>query len=300
MAKLPTVATEYGLLAGAIGACTWKFPAFISLLLFAGYVSVALRNRFQLERSLSRQLHSSHGKVQEILSLHQGRVEDKLQAIHATSLQSEKNICLQLQAALSTPIYEVVEDKAESRAKLLHALTVAQERLVIVCPWVSSSGLDQEVEAKLNTLLERGVRISFGIGYLPDLHCLKFLENQLVFCGSQSDTWKYNGLSVINRLVAEFEHCDCKVLGTHEKYVVCDDSFVMLGSHNFLTSSSGNHDRDVGIFTTDSDIVQSLTHRFDVALDRTDTLPKTPKKRVPAPIKRSNKLQQPVVASSVA
>jgi phosphatidylserine/phosphatidylglycerophosphate/cardiolipin synthase-like enzyme len=61
-----------------------------------------------------------------------------------------------------------------------------------------------------------------------------------------------------------------KLLGTHEKFLVSDSTFAMLGSHNLLTSSVQSAEREVGIRATAPKVIQGLIERFDgahIALD---------------------------------
>ena len=54
-----------------------------------------------------------------------------------------------------------------------------------------------------------------------------------------------------------------KQLGTHEKFLVCDNNFAMLGSHNFLTSKESSPEFEVGILIEDTNTIQKLINRFD-------------------------------------
>ncbi|MBD0314746.1 MAG: hypothetical protein ICV86_18455, partial [Microcoleus sp. T3-bin5] len=56
-----------------------------------------------------------------------------------------------------------------------------------------------------------------------------------------------------------------KLLGTHEKFLVSDNRFAMLGSHNFLTSGVSKREREIGLRTNDSRIIEGLIERFDSA-----------------------------------
>jgi phosphatidylserine/phosphatidylglycerophosphate/cardiolipin synthase-like enzyme len=53
-----------------------------------------------------------------------------------------------------------------------------------------------------------------------------------------------------------------KVLGTHEKFLVCDNSWALITSHNFLTSGASQRAREVGLSTDDKNIIASLINRF--------------------------------------
>ena len=49
--------------------------------------------------------------------------------------------------------------------------------------------------------------------------------------------------------------------------IVCDRSFAMLGSHNLLTSGVGE-EREIGMRTTDPNLIEKLIERYEHAPDR--------------------------------
>ncbi|KAM3092321.1 phospholipase D-like domain-containing protein [Phormidesmis sp. 146-35] len=160
---------------------------------------------------------------------------------------------------LSTlPEYELVFDREGSRKTLGEALSESKKRLIIVCPWLTLWGItDQEIQ-KFEELLENGVSISIGWGRSKEL---KNPRKQNLF-------W-YAALPKLLELEKRHPHkFKLKAIGTHEKFLVCDEKFAFLGSHNILTSSEKSMtkaDREVGIFTTSDQIIQSLVERFDDA-----------------------------------
>jgi len=63
-----------------------------------------------------------------------------------------------------------------------------------------------------------------------------------------------------------------KLLGTHEKFWICDNRFAFVGNHNVLSSNvcslNATHvSREVGIRTEEPDVIQNLTQGFDQAID---------------------------------
>jgi uncharacterized protein YjbI with pentapeptide repeats len=149
--------------------------------------------------------------------------------------------------------YQLVFDRAGSRAVLLEALEQAQERLIIVCPWLNRNSIDNELIQKFRDCLNRNCRIFIGWGHLSD--------RTRIGIG-----WRYNALPDLRQLERDYPgFFSLKLLGTHEKFLVCDSTFAMLGSHNMLTSSVQSTEREVGIRTTDPYIIQGLIDRFDAA-----------------------------------
>ncbi len=149
--------------------------------------------------------------------------------------------------------YQLVFDRSESRSVLKEALSRSQERLIIVCPWLNRSSIDAELLQQIRDCLNRNCRIDIGWGYLS--------ERSRVGIG-----WRYNALQDLRQLEQDYpDYFKLKLLGTHEKFLVCDGAFAMLGSHNLLTSSAQSAEREAGIRTTDPQIIQGLIDRFDGA-----------------------------------
>lgn len=149
--------------------------------------------------------------------------------------------------------YQLVFDRSGSRAVLLEALSTAQERLIIVCPWLNRSSIDADIIQKFINCLNRNCSIEIGWGYLGD--------RAQIGVG-----WRYNALKDLRQLERDYPDLfKLKLLGTHEKFLVCDRVFAMLGSHNLLTSSAQSAEREAGILTTDPQIIQGLINRFDGA-----------------------------------
>lgn len=149
--------------------------------------------------------------------------------------------------------YQLVFDRPKSRSVLREALCESQERLIIVCPWLNRNSIDDDLLQQFRDCLNRNCRIDIGWGYLS--------ERSRVGIG-----WRYNALKDLRQLEQDYpEYFKLKLLGTHEKFLVCDRAFAMLGSHNMLTSSAQSAEREAGIRTTDPQIIQGLIDRFDGA-----------------------------------
>ncbi len=151
--------------------------------------------------------------------------------------------------------YELVFDRAQSRQALLESLASVENRLILVCPWLCHHGFDIEIQNQFEKLLSKGVTIEIGYGKLSDIEKGKLTG---LF---------YNTLKQATFLANKYPNFKLKLIGTHEKYLVCDRSFAMLGSHNFLTSGVGE-EREIGIRTTDPALIERLIERYEQALDR--------------------------------
>jgi hypothetical protein len=75
------------------------------------------------------------------------------------------------------------------------------------------------------------VSIDIGWGHLKDVNNdrSRLSKEELL----KSSNWAYNAMPWIDKLQDEYgDLLNLKVLGTHEKFLVCDREFAMLGSHN--------------------------------------------------------------------
>ena len=189
------------------------------------------------------------------------RLEDYQQynLLAQTALSSElnsHNLVREVTDYLPKYEYELVMDREQSRQSLLEALASVENRLILVCPWLCHHGFDLEIQHQLENLLIKGVTIEIGYGKLSDIEKGKLTG------------FFYNTLKQATFLADKYPNLKLKLIGTHEKYLVCDRSFAMLGSHNFLTSGVGE-EREIGMRTTDLKLIEKLIDRYEQAHDLT-------------------------------
>ncbi len=154
---------------------------------------------------------------------------------------------------VQTPESELILGRHCSREVLMAALEEAQERLIIVCPWLTPLGISQQEVQKFKALLERNVQIDIGWGRWLDL------KNSL----TDHYFW-YGVLSSLQQLSQSYsDKFRIKALGTNEKFLVCDRKFAWLGSCNLLTVDDQSQEGEAGIRTTDLRIIQSLIDHFE-------------------------------------
>lgn len=155
----------------------------------------------------------------------------------------------------NSPEYELVLGRTQSRQALLEALASVEDRLILVCPWLCHHGFDLEIQNQLENLLMKGVTIEIGYGKLSDIEKGKLTG------------FFYDTLKQATALANKYPNFKLKLIGTHEKYLICDRSFAMLGSHNFLTSGVGA-EREIGMRTTDLKLIEKLIQQYEQAPDR--------------------------------
>jgi phosphatidylserine/phosphatidylglycerophosphate/cardiolipin synthase-like enzyme len=116
----------------------------------------------------------------------------------------------------------------EHPALLAEALTSAQERLLIVSPWIRSAVVDDDFVEKLKVLIQRSVHvtIAYGIGDSKQ--------------GSAKDRAVEQELVELSRSCANFDFI--RLGDTHAKILILDERFVVVTSYNWL-SFRGDPDR---------------------------------------------------------
>ncbi len=215
-------------------------------------LSVQVNNQLELQqhKNLQDALAQLRQQLNELSLLPEAPVE-------VVNLPTEEVRYSEERQPQSLPVqsaqYQLVFDRPGSRAVLMSALLKAHKRLIIVCPWLNRNSIDANLIQKFRDCLNRNCRVEIGWGHLSD-------RNRI------GKGWRYNALKDLRQLEQDYpEQFRLKLVGTHEKFLVCDSTFAMLGSHNFLTSSAQSGERETGIRTTDPHIIQGLIERFDGA-----------------------------------
>ncbi len=126
---------------------------------------------------------------------------------------------------------KLVFDRSGSSGVLIEALSTVGSRLIIVFPWLNCNGIDESLLDKIKGCLDRGCQVNIGWGYFGD--------------GSNiGKGWKYNALADLEQLEEGYPDLfRLKLLGTHENFLVCDENFAFVGSHNLLASGDQNLER---------------------------------------------------------
>lgn len=195
-------------------------------------------------------------------------IEGFVRAIIDKSVDKQFKIIKQLIS--QTYSYDLIIDRKESRQVFIDALKVSQQRLILVCPWISDRSIIFGVLAAIEDALIKGVSIDIGYGHSNDLD-----KKSLSISGvglkirelPPSELWKYSGIPDLEKLQLKYpKFLKLTILGTHEKIIICDQKFAMIGSHNYMTSLACN-EREMGIKTNDPEIISKLIKRFDSSKD---------------------------------
>lgn len=108
----------------------------------------------------------------------------------------------------------------DHRPLFLKALREAQDEVIIVSPWIKRSGVNNEVLGLIDKALQKKVKVVIGYGISDeqdsDPKILKQLENL-----RKKKYGNYLTLIALNN--------------THEKVLICDDTFLVITSFNWLS-----------------------------------------------------------------
>jgi hypothetical protein len=117
----------------------------------------------------------------------------------------------------SIPVRQVAV--LEHAGLLDNAITTAKERVMIIAPWVRRAVVNERFLRKIEDALKRGVNFYIGYGIKND--------------DESNDPDALDGLY---DLADKYDNLNLAEIGfTHEKVLVCDNRFVVIGSFNWLS-----------------------------------------------------------------
>lgn len=142
----------------------------------------------------------------------------------------------------------------EIRDQFLQAFTDAKETLCISSPWLGYSVINDEFKQLIETTLQRGVTIKIRYGI-----------------GNNNDDSRNNATNTIAQdLQNRFHNYENFIMikaNAHSKILICDNSYYLLGSYNYL-SFSGKYDNsdlreEESIYSTNKQIIETLYKKFE-------------------------------------
>lgn len=162
--------------------------------------------------------------------------------------------------------YNLVQGRGESRQIFLEAIRTAETSLILVCPWLAY-GIDDEAKELIKSALAKKVSIDIGWGHLGDVNNQRpLLSEENLLNSNKAQAWGgYSTFDWLNELQSAYPTLlTLRILGTHEKFLVCDRTFAMIGSHNFMSSGATSDERELGLKTDNPEIVNKLIKLFDL------------------------------------
>ncbi|MGB3493065.1 MAG: tetratricopeptide repeat protein [Elainellaceae cyanobacterium] len=230
--------------------------------------------RSQLEESFTHEIRSINHQLR---TLHnspsmQARIEEVLKGELTTVYQ-------QMSAQLSSSPYDLVFDLsashpfgeeykaiAGSRLVLEEALEKSQNRVILIWPWSNYTTLDHSLLTQMEGYLRQKKMLEVGWCHLSDRQSDRFLSKI-------NRRWAINPLSdgelqgTLKRLLALKrrypDYFRFKILGMVENFLISDTTFAVLGIQDRLKTQTVLQDVDLKLRTTDEQVIQQLTQRFD-------------------------------------
>lgn len=149
---------------------------------------------------------------------------------------------------------------------LFQALDEVSERLVLVWPWSASVELDSRLVGRLAELLASGCRLEIGWCHPGDRHqgrLLKSIAQQWRLTTSQRRLLK-STLNLLLPLKQQYpDRFSFKILGTTEQFIICDQSYAVIGLQSLPANSSAFPELDLRVKTTDTSVIAHLLQRFE-------------------------------------
>jgi DNA-binding MarR family transcriptional regulator len=137
----------------------------------------------------------------------------------------------------------------EHRPKLIEALRVAKNQVIIVSPWLKSDAVDDELRQEMKKTLQRGVNISIAYGFGDETVAEKRTVKKL-----QELAQNKKGKLKLSR-----------VGNLHSKVLICDQEFMVLTSFNWLSFAGdplrGTRIED-GMLTRDKSAIGEKTQEW--------------------------------------
>ena len=272
VAEISAVSTSVlGAIASVVTQQVVYSAAPISMVLF-----LSTFNKFRLEQQLKEDQRTALEGVEIFIQgisadletkIEEG-IKDRLNSLHSAFPDPE---------SLDT---QLLFGRKASREILIHSLQSADEHLLLICPWLNKFAMDSQLLHHFQSALERDVVIDIGWGRLQDLQFGEFRKSVY-----------YDALPLLEQMTRQYQNLKLKPIGTHEKILVCDRKFAVIGSHNFLTSDDGSLEREVSLKTTDQNVIHQLLVKFQGAphiewTDKVTSLNKPQIKRSQANIQR--------------
>lgn len=152
-----------------------------------------------------------------------------------------------------------------SGAFLAELLQQAQSQLMVVWPWPTPDHLNDAVIEKFRNFLDRGGTLRLGLGHLGCLsqdRLTGYISPRLA--SGRVPDWLYGVLRQLTQLKRDYPgQLKFKVLGTDEDFLVCDRSLAILGVPNLSITNTVFPQLELGLRTTDTQVIESLFDRFE-------------------------------------
>ncbi len=158
-------------------------------------------------------------------------------------------------AARSNPDSVKVVSGDEHYGVLKMALSDAKESVEILSGWIGAPLLDPDIQDQMREALGRGVKIRIGFGWESSS------GHELRGIGKQALDFLLSLRSSFPQLL------DVAMFPNHEKVLVCDGQWVVIGSNNWLSNKAfRNSERSV--FLRDSSFAETERRRIQFVVSK--------------------------------
>ena len=190
------------------------------IIIFAFIISYKIRQKRQ---KTENQLKVAADKIKELKS-NLSRFDNKI---------LEKNL-----EHLSNKEIGVLENPKQHRAKLLETLDSAQKTIVIFSGWITDYSVNDDFRNRLKKCLNRGVDIIIAWGYKKS-KSVSFNEKH--FNNAEKAIRELQEWTSLNNTKGTLETF---YFPNHSKILICDTSYAIMGSFNWLSNSGGSENEE--------------------------------------------------------
>lgn len=177
----------------------------------------------------------------------------------AESTKSEYELVFNLKASTQT------DPLSSGRTLLEQALKTAQTRVIVVFPYPDRVMFDEDLMVQFQGFLDRGGLLDIGLGHLGNLQTeqpARYIYDRET--PSVEKTFLRKVLNQLTQLKRNYPtQLRFKVLGTDENFLVCDNTYSILGVHPVATASAAFPEVAVGLRTTNPEVIKGLIDRYD-------------------------------------
>ncbi|MGB3238563.1 MAG: hypothetical protein WBB29_09720 [Geitlerinemataceae cyanobacterium] len=153
---------------------------------------------------------------------------------------------------------------------LLEAWEEAKEEVLIVSPQVSLLAPEfEKVMAQLATALERSIAVSIGWGNRSDIGKADHPTKPITL---KPGGWRYHperdphqhysAIATLLELKQRYPKLRLKLLGISDTLLVCDRAWMLGGGQSLLGLESQSYPKEIGLYTTDEQMVSTALKRF--------------------------------------
>ena len=188
-----------------------------------------------------------------------------LLAGQTSAAASEAEVADQLVFDLPSASGRATSAGGHSRALIETALNMARSSLVLVLPYPDQTVLDENLLAQFQGFLQRGGTLNLGWGHLE--HLQHYQQPRYIYQNQLQRQPRGGELSALLSQLTDLkrqypQQFRFKVLGTDENFLVCDDTYALLGIQPIPTASAVFSQVAVGLRTTRSEVIHQLIDRF--------------------------------------